>query len=206
MRFQEVFKRLNGREATAEDVLKFERLTTALETTPGDAMLAVLVALDHYETLYEGIPAKIQQAAKASAANAAEQAQSEVNSAVAKLVPSVEKAVKAGAAAAIGRHSLGQSAITLCLSGLITGLVFGVGVIYGARIFGSAASEHIAWVVFWKQISWSLGLGAAAPGLILLGTADFTGGDDRAWWQWIALALAFGTVCVLGYLLLTSST
>lgn len=59
MRFQEVFKRLNGREATAEDVLKFERLTTALETTPGDSMLAVLVALDHYENLYSDIPAKI---------------------------------------------------------------------------------------------------------------------------------------------------
>ena len=63
MRFQEVFKRLNGREATAEDVLKFERLTTALETTPGDAMLAVLVALDHYETLYGTIPKRITDTA-----------------------------------------------------------------------------------------------------------------------------------------------
>lgn len=63
MRFQEVFKRLNGREATAEDVLKFERLTTALETTPGDAMLAILVALDHYETLYGTIPKRITDTA-----------------------------------------------------------------------------------------------------------------------------------------------
>ena len=63
MRFQEVFKRLNGREAQAEDVLKFERLTTALETTPGDAMLAVLVALDHYETLYGSIPKRITDTA-----------------------------------------------------------------------------------------------------------------------------------------------
>ncbi len=63
MRFQEAFKCLNGREATAEDVLKFERLTTALETTPGDAMLAVLVALDHYETLYGTIPKRIADTA-----------------------------------------------------------------------------------------------------------------------------------------------
>ena len=63
MKFQEVFKRLNGRDAGAEDVLKFERLTTALETTPNDAMLAVLVALDHYETLYRTIPAKITETA-----------------------------------------------------------------------------------------------------------------------------------------------
>ena len=60
MRFQEVFKGLNGREATTEDVLKFERLTTVLETTSGDAMLAVLMALEHYITLYETIPAKIK--------------------------------------------------------------------------------------------------------------------------------------------------
>ena len=60
MRFREVFKGLNGREATAEDVLKFELLTNVLETTSGDAMLAVLVVLEHYITLYEKIPAKIR--------------------------------------------------------------------------------------------------------------------------------------------------
>lgn len=59
MRFKEVYERLNGREATTEQVLKFERLVASLETTPGDAMLAVLVALDHYENLYSGIPEKI---------------------------------------------------------------------------------------------------------------------------------------------------
>ena len=63
MRFQEAFKRLNGREATAEDILKFERLTATLETTPGDAMLAVLMALGHYETLYEAIPKRISDTA-----------------------------------------------------------------------------------------------------------------------------------------------
>lgn len=59
MRFKEVYKRLNGREATTEQVLKFERLVATLETTPGDAMLSVLVALDHYENLYSDIPSKI---------------------------------------------------------------------------------------------------------------------------------------------------
>ena len=65
MRFQEVYKRLNGREATTEQVLKFERLVASLETTPGDAMLAVLIALDHYENLYSGIPAKISKSSAA---------------------------------------------------------------------------------------------------------------------------------------------
>jgi hypothetical protein len=61
MRFKEVYKRLNGREATTEQVLKFERLVASLETTPGDAMLAILVALDYYENLYSDIPAKISK-------------------------------------------------------------------------------------------------------------------------------------------------
>lgn len=63
MRFKEVYKRLNGREATTEQVLKFERLVASLETTPGDALLAILVAFDHYENLYEGIPEKINASA-----------------------------------------------------------------------------------------------------------------------------------------------
>lgn len=65
MKFQEVYKQLNGREATTEQVLKFERLVTSLETTPGDAMLSVLVALDHYENLYSCIPAKISKSSAA---------------------------------------------------------------------------------------------------------------------------------------------
>ena len=65
MQFQEVYKRLNGREATTEQVLKFERLVASLETTPNDAMLSVLVALDHYENLYSEIPAKINSSTAA---------------------------------------------------------------------------------------------------------------------------------------------
>lgn len=63
MKFEDVYKRLNGREATTEQVLKFERLVASLETTPGDALLAVLVALDHYQNLYSEIPEKINASA-----------------------------------------------------------------------------------------------------------------------------------------------
>lgn len=61
MTFQDVFKRIHGREPKTEEILKFERLTTALETAPNDALLAVLVALDHYENLYAKIPGKITE-------------------------------------------------------------------------------------------------------------------------------------------------
>jgi hypothetical protein len=93
MRFQEVFKRLNGREATAEDVLKFERLTTALETTPGDAMLAVLVALDHYETLYGTIPAKITATATDTLSSFKQSADAQAAASIAEAKANLAKAV-----------------------------------------------------------------------------------------------------------------
>lgn len=93
MRFQEVFKRLNGREATAEDVLKFERLTTALETTPGDAMLAVLIALDHYETLYRAIPAKITETAATTLGSFKRSADAQAAASIAEAKADLAKAV-----------------------------------------------------------------------------------------------------------------
>lgn len=93
MRFKEVFKRLNGREAVAEDVLKFERLTTALETTPGDAMLAVLVALDHYETLYGTIPAKITATATDTLSSFKRSADAQAAASIAEAKADLAKAV-----------------------------------------------------------------------------------------------------------------
>ncbi len=93
MRFQEVFKRLNGREATAEDVLKFERLTTALETTPGDAMLAVLVALDHYETLYGTIPKRITDTAARTLASFKEAANAQATASMEQAKADLAKTV-----------------------------------------------------------------------------------------------------------------
>ena len=66
MDFQEVFKQLNGKIASQDDIQRFERMTAALETSPGDALLSVLVALDHYETLYTSIPEQISNSATAT--------------------------------------------------------------------------------------------------------------------------------------------
>lgn len=94
MKFQEVFRQLNGRDATPDDVLRFERLTATLETTPGDALLSVLVALDHYETLYASIPEKIEEATNVAAKNAETQALVSFNSATAKLVADASKTIQ----------------------------------------------------------------------------------------------------------------
>ena len=94
MKFQEVFRELNGRDAKPDDVLRFERLTATLETTPGDALLSVLVALDHYETLYASIPEKIEEATNVAAKNAETQAAASVNKATAKLVADASKTIQ----------------------------------------------------------------------------------------------------------------
>ena len=94
MKFQEVFRQLNGRNAKPDDVLRFERLTATLETTPGDALLSVLVALDHYETLYASIPGKIEEATSVAVKNAETQAAASVNTAAAKLVTDASKTIQ----------------------------------------------------------------------------------------------------------------
>lgn len=69
MRFEQTFKELNGREAMPADVLRFERLCKALGTAPNDALLAVLVALDYYQNMYEAMPEKIRKESEATLAS-----------------------------------------------------------------------------------------------------------------------------------------
>lgn len=59
MNFKSAFTELNAREPTAQDVLRFERITKALGTTPNDSLLAVLVALDYHQSMYDQMPLKI---------------------------------------------------------------------------------------------------------------------------------------------------
>ncbi|GAB1393634.1 hypothetical protein MASR1M60_17980 [Rhodocyclaceae bacterium] len=63
MNYAEIFQRLNNREPTDAEILHFERMVSALDTTPGDALLVLLVALDHYKTLYEDVPGHIEAVA-----------------------------------------------------------------------------------------------------------------------------------------------
>jgi len=61
MNFQEAYRQLNGHDPSPKKMLEFERTCTALQTTSNDALLSVLMALDHYEILYATIPAKIKK-------------------------------------------------------------------------------------------------------------------------------------------------
>lgn len=191
------FSKLLGRQPSDKERQELYRVRDALGIKNNDALWLVLIALQHYEGLYASIPASIRDAAQKAASGAAAQAQAEVNKAVAALVPSVQQAVKDGARSALAGETVGKSAITLALASLVMGLIFGAGLLYGARIFAAAEQGHLSWPDFWTQAGWSLCLGSAVPGLVMLGVADFA--EKTQWWQWLVLGFAMLAMGILSY-------
>jgi hypothetical protein len=190
----ESFAKLLGRQPTDTERQSLYRVRDALGLKNNDALWLVLIALQHYESLYANIPASIKDAASKAAHSAAAQAQAEVNSAVSKLIPTVESAVKEGARSALAQEALGRSMLTLIAGSAIIGLMFAAGMLYGARIFAAAASGGLSWADFWAQVGWSVTIGTAAPGLLLIGAVQF--GEEKAWWQYLALLLAIGAIAM----------
>jgi hypothetical protein len=188
------FAKLLGRQPSDAERQQLYKVRDALGLKNNDALWLVLIALQHYENIYASIPASITAAANKAAQGAAAQARAEVNNAVAKLIPTVQAAVKEGARSALAQEALGKSMLTLVAGSAIIGLIFAAGLLYGARIFASAASGGLSWANFWDQVGWSLTLGTAAPGLLLLGVAQI--GEETAWWQYLALLLAFGAIAM----------
>jgi len=188
------FTKLLGRQPSDAERQHLYRVRDALGLKNNDALWLVIMALEHYQNLYENIPERIEASAKKAARSAAAQAQTDINSAVAQLVPSVEAAVREGARWALAQESLGRSMLTLIAGCVISGLLFAAGMMYGAKVFAAAAAGQFGWAEFWTQIGWSLALGTAAPGLFLIGVMQID--DERAWWQYLALVLAVIAVAV----------
>lgn len=98
MDFKKAFRQLNGHDPSPKKILEFERTCSALETTPTDAMLCVLMALDHYENLYTAIPSKIKASADQTLAGLQIaidlQAKASVESVQASLIDSVSIAAQ----------------------------------------------------------------------------------------------------------------
>jgi hypothetical protein len=182
------FTKLLGRQPSDAERQQLYRVRDALGLKNNDALWLVLMALEHYQNLYESIPERIEPAAKKAARSAAAQAQADVNNAIASLIPTVESAVRQGARWALAQEAVSRSMLTLIAGCVVVGVVFAIGVLYGARIFAVAAAGQLGWADFWMQIGWSLALGTAAPGLLLIGVMPFD--DERTWWQYLALVLA----------------
>ena len=115
--------------------------------------------------------------ADAAAANAASQAKSKVDVAVAALVPSISDAVFHAAGSAIRLHQLGRSMLTIWGAMVFTGFVFSFGWFVGAHALPAAMSHKFPWAIFWGNAGLYIGLGICSFSLILLGGLKFV--DDR---------------------------
>ena len=98
MNFREAYRQINGHEPSPKKILEFERTCTALQTTSSDALLCVLMALDHYENLYATIPTKIKKSLDETLIGLQGamdiQAQTSVNAVQASLIDSVARAAQ----------------------------------------------------------------------------------------------------------------
>lgn len=116
------FEKLLG-DCTDEERQKIYRMKDALGLQPHDALWMILFALQYHHRLYEKIPGHIEAASVESAKSAAYKAQQQINSAVAQLVPTVEKAVETAASQAVRRISLTRSATTFGAAAMFLGII-----------------------------------------------------------------------------------
>ena len=201
------FGKLLGRQPTDEDRQQLYRVRDALQLKDNDALWLVLMALQHYQTLYAGIPDSISEAAKAAAGSSAAQAQSEISTAVAALVPTVENAVgKAATAAvdrAVNRIQWGRSVFTVWLAMIVLGMAFGFGWLSGAHVWLSFSTGGLSAYDFWDYTGWGIGAGIATPVFLILG---FHFRDEGLGWMALAVGFILAAVLIanLGYPVLTA--
>ena len=195
------FAKLLGRQPTDADRQRLYRVRDALGLKNNDALWLVLMALQHYESLYADIPDSIKQSAQKAAASAAGQAQAEVNRAVAALVPTVEDAVSHAATAAVNRTlnrvKLGQSIITTWLALIVVGIAFAIGWLFGGHVFVAAQAGTIKWPDFWETTKWGIAIGLAAPALLIFGVSVVKDDDYRAvGWSAVVVTFAFAALII----------
>lgn len=132
MKFQEAFRNLNGRDAQHSEILEFERIVTTLETTPNDSFLAVIVALDHYKTLYGEIPGKIQAASVTALNGFKDTADVIANAAMAKTQETLTKAVVKASVEAANNTATAKAKVEVLRWRTVSGVV---GVVGAAAMF-----------------------------------------------------------------------
>lgn len=183
----ESFQKLLGRQPSNDEKQELYRVRDALGLGNNDALWLIIMALQFYHEKYNSIPARIEKAAKTATAESAKQAQSEINKAVATLVPSVKKAVETAAAETIHRIQLGKSIITLWVGAIVIGGAIAFGYLTGAGILKLANTAKIPWRYFFNECGWGLGMGIASPGLLFIGFSRAF--PTSAVWRWLCAGL-----------------
>jgi len=196
------YAKLLGRQPTDSERQTLYRIKDALNLPNNDALWLVLMALQYYETLYAGIPGRISEAAQAAAGSSAAQAQSEISTAVAALVPTVESAVGKAAAGAVNnalnRVQLGRSIFTAWGAAVVIGLGIGIGWLFGSHILGEVQVGKLTWNDFWHATRWGIGIGLAAPAFLLIGLFVRNDYGDVGGIGWGAIIISVVLMVIMG--------
>ncbi|MGA9130158.1 MAG: hypothetical protein WB425_18650 [Terracidiphilus sp.] len=200
----QAIKLITGKEPTPQQVEHIQAIAHSLDIPNHDAMLAILAALDTYHGAFSSLPKNVSKAcdevAERSAKNASDQAQAKMNSAVALLVPTVEKAVAKAAKDTVDRIQIGQSLFTIFLGLTALGSMFVFGWICGAHLLSDIQEGKLSWAYFWSQTWSGLGLGVAAPALMIYGYTWMANNDEykkATAAQWTITGLGLVGVAVL---------
>jgi hypothetical protein len=200
----QAIKQITGKEPTPEQVHRIQAIAHSLDIRNDDPMLPILAILDIYHGAFSSLPANVAKAcdevAERSAKNASDQAQAKMNSAVALLVPTVEKAVAKAAKDTVDRIQIGQSLFTIFLGLTALGSMFVFGWICGAHLLSDIQEGKLSWAYFWSQTWSGLGLGVAAPALMIYGYTWMANNDEykkATAAQWTITGLGLVGVAVL---------
>lgn len=202
---REAMKLIGGTEPTPEEIHRIMAIAHALDIPTHDALFPILVELDTYYGIFSRLPDDIAKKSKKSAEEAAQKAAvlalAKVNAAVADLIPSISKTLAATAGAAVRQAQIGKSMMTVWGAMPLLGLVFFAGYFSGARELDAAERGQFPWDVFLTDAGTRIGLGIAAPTLIMLGGLLFlsTDGNPKSW-GWMSILLGSVSLSILIFL------
>jgi hypothetical protein len=199
------FERLVGQKATDEEVRRLHEVKDAVGLADNDALWLVLMALEHYDTLYRDYPARIAEEARRTLADVqrgfADAASLEAKRAHRKLAEAV---ADAGLKIAAKRTEVARmQGFAVAVAGMVTfgSLCLAMGYALGSgrvppwtqgtgarRLISAAIGAPAGWVVlllllpmagFWGRVGW---MAARAP--------QATAREAAAGWGLVALAMA----------------
>lgn len=165
---------LTGKKATDAEIMKLMAIASAMNIKTDDPMIILIMILEHYNGLYSTAPQLITTAVDEATNNAVINAGAAMNTAVAGLIPSVQKAVSDAAKSSMVKVQIGASMITIFAGIFILGIVFGVGMLYGTGIHVALNNKIISIPQFWQLIGFS-----SSSGLIIIGTMIIS----ATWWN-----------------------
>ena len=195
------FEKLLGRQPTDAEKIALYRVKNALDLEDDDALWLLLMALQHFQTLYEKIPASIVEATKEVCAKAREAALAESNAATKNAEHQLMNAV-ATASQKVAHQVAGKVktqwivgcvvVVTVCLS--------------GAGWFGHQAGDKYGWargyqetVLEGKVAQWAVtpeGKLAYALARAGAGNIEMLAGCTNP--GWYSEKRESGTVCIPG--------